>query len=377
MTSRGTGSVQECLFGGLLAVREGRDPLLAGLTAARLGLGASRGIWVSNRPGRGAISLSEPGCELRREDLPACLPTRWLEQAPTGRARLLGPNWLRRDPRAVAAGLDWALVAQAERTQGRLWFESSSPLQVDSAWIGDLLAALEHLEELANQGDQKRQRDRLELMGEHAAGVAHDLRNQLSLVQLEYSRHADEGLLSEELEHGLEGALELCRNFLSVRKHKARPPYPLKPLLVKEIRAASSLSLREGEVRVALRCLPGVEANNDQALLRRILRNLLLNGIAATPSGSSVELEACKGATGVEILIRDEGRGMSRSELDRLLRAGESRGGTGFGTSSVLACVEQLGADLEVESAPAAGTEFLLRLPSEALPKSGETPAVS
>lgn len=363
------GSVQECLFEGLRALREDRDPLLAGLEAARTCLQARRGVWVAASHREDQVAICEDTGLRRLAELPRDFPPRWLEDAPEGRSRLLGPNWLRRDPRAVAAEIEWALVAQSPRTRGRLWFDSTGPLQVDSAWVGDLLAALEHLEELADRRATETRNESLARLGERAAGVAHDLRNQLNLVQLEYRRarlddSVDSGGPHTEsgLGRGLEHAVELCRDFLADGRAR-RQVSPLRPLLVDEIRAASTLSSRSGEVRLALRCPAALQAVYEPKLLSRILRNLLLNAISATPSGGSVKLEADAEESGtIRITVSDEGRGMNRKDLERLLRAGESRGGTGFGTSSVLACVERLAADLEVESKPAAGTKFVLRL---------------
>ena len=367
MQTRQTRSVQECLFEGLRALREGQDPLLAGLAVARRGLGARRGCWISARASSAAVAVCESGRSIRRAELPDSVPPRWLESAPEGRARLLGPNWLRRDPRAQAYGLNWALVARARRTRGRLWFDAALPLRADGNWVGDLLIALENLEELSERRDRELRAGRLLRLGDRAAGVAHDLRNQLSLVQLEYERLRESSRLdSPSFAEGLEGALELCRDFLTVDSNGLARARLLHPILIEEIRAASTLSGRCGEVRIALRCAPDLAAVFEERLLKRILRNLLLNALAATPAGSSVRLEATRsGERHVDLSVVDEGRGMGPSELDRLLRAGESLGGTGFGTSSVLACVERLAADLDVESEPAAGTRFVLRLAAQ------------
>ncbi|MFT7668327.1 MAG: signal transduction histidine kinase [Planctomycetota bacterium] len=362
---KSTESVQDCLFEGLRALREGQDPLLAGLAAARVALGANRSVWVSARPSESAVSVCSETRAYRSAELPDSLPPRWLEEAPRGRSRLIGPNWLRRDPRAVAAGLDWALVAQAVSSGGRLWIDSASTLKLAADEVGDLLRAMEELEQLSDKQESLRQAERLAQLGERAAGVAHDLRNQLALVQLEYRR------MEDTLEHGtikpfakeLEGALQLCRNFLSFEGPDLKERVNLRKLLKQEIRAASDLSQRAGEVRIAMRCPTELDAQVEEELLGRALRNLLLNAIAATPSGGGVKLEAKAGESGsVHITIADEGRGMNEAELERLLRAGESAGGTGFGTSSVLACVQAMAASMNVHSEPGCGTRFELQV---------------
>jgi len=359
-------SVRECLFAGLDALRVGEDPLLAGLEAARLELRAARALWLAALPSPRAVALCEAARRSRCAELPAGLPPRWLEAPPLGRARLLGPDQLARDPRALAGGLGWALVAGAERGGGRLWIDAPSTLRVEGAWVGELLEALEHLEELAERRERERGGGRLRCLGERAAGVAHDLRNQLTLVELEGRRQRALGRpLPTEIDRGLARSIELCRGFLADGHRKSEEAVPLRPLLVEELEAADALSGRAGEVRLELRCRPELRARGEPELLRRVLRNLLLNAISASPAGARVRLEAGAAAGRVQLAVVDEGRGMEAGELERLLRAGESRGGTGFGTSSVLACLESLAAELEVESAPGQGTRFQVVLTGE------------
>lgn len=356
--------VQECLLEGLRAFAAGDDPLLIGLSHARRVLGARRGMWISVHGGPRAVALCREDRVARLREVPGSLASRWIKEAPAGRTRLLGPDWLRRDPRAAAEGLNWALVARSPRTAGVLWFDASTPLGVDHSWVDDMLEALEHLEVLAARRDEERRGQRLRDLGERAAGVAHDLRNQVSLAQLELRRFEDESeTLAPKLSRSLQGAHELCRDFLGGGGPSHMSPAALRDLLVEEIEAASRVSGRAGEVQVRLRCKAGLAARFEESRLKRALRNLLLNAIAATPAGAAVRVEAARIPGGrVELTVTDEGRGMSKTDLEQLLHAGETRGGTGFGTSSILDCAASLAADLEVESEPGVGTCFRIRL---------------
>ena len=363
---------------GLEALRCGRDPLIAGLAAARRLMGARRGVWMSGEGAHDGVVVVGEQRSYRAGDLPAELPLRFLPEAPKGRVRLLGPDLLRRDPRAVASGIQWALVAAAEQGTGVLWFDAPAPLEANPISAQATITALGHLEDLARERECARRRDRLVRLGELSAGVAHDLRNQLSLVHLEYRRlQAEFASPSEGLGGAIEDAVQLCRDFLSGACELPSQSTWLRPLLTSEIRAAADLSGRSGEVGIALRCPRELRAGVEPRFLHRILQNLLLNAIAATPNGSQVRVQAKSvGGGGVELSVADEGHGMSRAELERLLRAGESRGGTGFGTSSVLACVEEMAGELVVESEPGKGTRFTLRLGVESLPATPELESV-
>lgn len=355
--------VHDALLEGLRAHGAGDEALLAALEHARGALGARRALWVSVDRDRPPVALASGGVPRRLHEVPGLAASRWLEATPPGRSRLLGPDWMRRDPRALAEGCDWALVARSERSAGLVWMESTRPLDVDEAYGPELLRALEHLDGLDRQRHEERGRERLIRLAERAGGVTHDLRNQLSLVQLELRRlMAEHDLEAPELEEALDGALQLCRSYLA--DDRAEPPREvgLRELLVEELEAAGRISGRAGEVRVRLRCATDGRAP-DPDRLRRVVRNLALNALGASARGAAVRVEAGRDERGwLTLRVSDEGRGMARSDLERLLGAGESRGGTGFGTTSVLDCLRALGAELEVESEPGRGTTFLVRL---------------
>jgi len=235
---------------------------------------------------------------------------------------------------------------------------------VDEAWTGAVMRALALLEGLEARRVREHRRGRLVALGERAAGLAHDLRNQLNLTQLEFEACA----LGAEVPLGraraaLDEALHLCRSFLSPTGTRSPRAQALAAHLRSQIEESLRLSGRRGEVRVVLRCGDSLRARFEAPLLRRTLRNLLLNALAASPRGGLVRVEAREDPGGRVLLsVADEGHGMGREDLERLLRAGESRGGTGFGTSSVLACARSMGADLDVESTPGRGTRFTLSL---------------
>ena len=358
-------AVARCLQQGLRAHAAGEDALLAGLAACREDLGARRSLWLSVDRDRPPVGLSSAISCTRLHEVPEVVASRWLEATPPGRSRLLGPDWMRRDPRALAEGCDWALVARSEHSASLLWVESPRPLELSDERAGEaLLGALEELDALDARRGEQRSQERLVRLAERAGGVTHDLRNQLSLIQLELRRlEAEAEVQATSLGQAVEGALELCRSLLSADLDQPARSVDLRGLLTEELEAAGRISGRAGEVRVRLRCRWDGPAPAPERL-RRIVRNLALNALGASARGSSVELEASRSeGEGLTLVVRDHGSGMAREDLERLLAAGESRGGTGFGTTSVLDCLRELGASLEVESEPMQGTTCTVRLP--------------
>jgi signal transduction histidine kinase len=256
-------------------------------------------------------------------------------------------------------------VARPAIGGGVLWLETQGPHRFSEETISELVVALDHLDHLAPLRRLGADARRLTRMGEWAGGVAHDLRNKLNLALLaSHKLKAEGGIEGRELQVALEGAVELCQDFLREGAARQTEGQLLSDVIQAEAKAAAHLSGRNGLVRVEAKCSADLTVPSDGSRLRRVLSNLILNAIAASPPKGCVRIQAQReSGGGVELTVEDRGRGMSRGELQRFLRAGQSRTGTGFGTASVLTCVEELGAELHVESERSVGTRICLRLP--------------
>ena len=90
----------------------------------------------------------------------------------------------------------------------------------------------------------------------------------------------------------------------------------------------------------------------DEQELRQILINLINNSIKAVPTGGSIRLEADRRPEGVVVAVRDDGPGMTRERIRRVL-AGEEGG---LGLSIVRRLVKNNGGAFWLESEPGKGT---------------------
>lgn len=112
----------------------------------------------------------------------------------------------------------------------------------------------------------------------------------------------------------------------------------------------------------------------DKSRLQHALLNILTNAIKFTESGSIVlgyKAVYFKRRLGIEIFIRDTGRGMSEEFQQRMFQefAKEEPGsekdpqGTGLGMVIVKRMIERLGGEISFESSKDTGSEFFVRLP--------------
>jgi two-component system, OmpR family, sensor histidine kinase SenX3 len=117
----------------------------------------------------------------------------------------------------------------------------------------------------------------------------------------------------------------------------------------------------------------GVVVDGNAEQLTSAVANLLSNAVKYSPVGGGAVVSATISSdeTEVAISIRDHGIGISSDHLDRIFERfyrvqagrGRSSGGTGLGLSIVRNVAETHGGSVSVESTPAEGSTFTLRLP--------------
>ena len=113
--------------------------------------------------------------------------------------------------------------------------------------------------------------------------------------------------------------------------------------------------------------------SGDSARLRQVLVNLIGNAIKFTPEGGRITVATDRELMGEEawgaIRVSDTGPGIAHAEqaaiFEPFYRAEDVSGtaGIGLGLAISHALVQEMGGTLTVESAPGAGSVFILRLP--------------
>ncbi|WP_270887817.1 sensor histidine kinase [Pedococcus sp. 5OH_020] len=238
---------------------------------------------------------------------------------------------------------------------------------------------------------------RRRLEADHAAlisTVAHELRSPLTSVKgfsstllRRWERFTDDQkrLMIETIEADADRVTRLITELLDVSRIDAgrlqiRPlPVDVSAVYGRHVeRAVASGYDRERFTIDVPSDLPEVWADPDR--LDQILSNLIENcfrhgegvvTLAARPSsGDAQEVLEAKGhtATGVDLLVSDEGKGIAADHRDLVFSRfwhGSGRGSTGLGLYVVKGLVEAHGGRVHVESAPSGGALFRLSLPSE------------
>jgi signal transduction histidine kinase len=112
----------------------------------------------------------------------------------------------------------------------------------------------------------------------------------------------------------------------------------------------------------------------DPKKMERALYNLLMNACeAAPPSTGEVKVSSRAEASGVEILIADNGTGIPESVRDKLFQPFVTAGkenGVGLGLTIVRKIVTDHGGEVNLEATSSQGTVFKLWLPRNTGPGS-------
>jgi signal transduction histidine kinase len=219
--------------------------------------------------------------------------------------------------------------------------------------------------------------ERLAVVGELAASLAHEIRNPLTGVRSLAQRLAEEeideprrrryaGVILEEV-----GRVErLVSRLLGVARRT--PPQarqasstPLGPLF-EDLLLLLGARARKAGVRLEADATD-VRAPAAREPLAQALLNLLLNAIRHSPPGGTVRLLARERDGAAELLVRDGGTGVPAGERERIWEPFHSgHGGTGLGLSVVRRLAREEGWAVNVGDAPGGGAEFRLRIPRAA-----------
>ncbi len=222
--------------------------------------------------------------------------------------------------------------------------------------------------------------NQMALVGEMAAGLAHEIKNPLAGIKVSLEVLSDELTLSDEDQELFTRVInetnrveKLLKGLLSY----ARPPklqyelFDLHRLLdnsIKNISVAGKTSSSQGvefEKHYA-KNLPQLEADSSQ--LQQIVLNIFLNAIESMTDGGRVTVStSLHDEESLELRISDTGKGISETDLANIFQPfyTTKTKGTGLGLAICKRIVEEHGGTIEACGNSNGGTTFTIVLPLE------------
>ncbi|MGY1457647.1 PAS domain S-box protein [Luteimonas sp. A534] len=277
-----------------------------------------------------------------------------------------------------------ALIAVARELQ-RFDHDARHLLQSAAATLSAFVQQRRAEEQLAHA-------HRLDAIGQLTGGVAHDFNNlltvmsgSLQLLETEVDSASGRELLGSALRSVGRGAELTAKLLAFARRQRLVPRETDVPALLQDVEQVLRRTLGDS-VHLRLELAPDLStAHVDAGQLEAALLNLALNARDAMLQGGEIVVAAAiaeiggdRSGTGLaagrylRLAVRDSGSGMPPEILARAMEPfyttkGRERG-SGLGLSMVYGFALQSGGNLEIDSAPGAGTEVTLYLPVERPP---------
>ncbi len=259
-----------------------------------------------------------------------------------------------------------------------------SPVELEGRKV--VFTFLRDITERVDLEQQLRQSQKMEAIGQLAAGVAHDFNNAITVISgnteilLSNSPAGDpkRGPLVD-IRDASERAANLTQQLLAFGRKQmlqpvlvdanqvvARVERMLRRVIGEDVEVTTALLAKHSWVLV------------DPGQFEQVIINLALNARDAMPRGGRLAIRTenrndSRARPEIEISVSDTGTGMATEVKARIFEpfftTKEFGKGSGLGLATTFGFVKQSGGDISVESEPGKGTTFTVVLPTEAAPR--------
>lgn len=247
--------------------------------------------------------------------------------------------------------------------------------------FGELASSFNEMAASLKEQMLKMQRtEQMVIVGELAAGLAHEIKNPLAGIKVAMQILSEETGMSEEDREVIRKVAQevvrlesLMRNFLNFAK-PAKPQLAelnvnslVNTVLAFYAKSRPSSPDRPNAIRIEKDLPPLPETMADAMQLQQIFLNLVLNAVDAMPNGGTLSVHTFHDMETnlIRIEFADTGKGIARENVDKIFQPffTTKPKGTGLGLAISKQLIEQHGGAITVAENPGGGTVFLISLP--------------
>lgn len=264
------------------------------------------------------------------------------------------------------------MEAMLERSQGKLWLGFNTAVLTDRQ--GDALGVIlsfSDLTEVKRLQEQVELRERLTALGEMSAGIAHELRNPMAVINgyltLLTKKNVDTAgkAIIHDITAEINGMNRIIDDLLTFARPASlnRVKTNIKEMIDVCIANVLQATGADSRIKTAVTA-DDIELSVDEVLMRQALTNLFQNAVEAMPDGGALSVEA-HGGKSVTVQVADTGTGIPREAIKKVFLpffTTKDRG-VGLGLALVHKIVLSHGGRIEVKSREGKGTTFTVVLP--------------
>lgn len=271
---------------------------------------------------------------------------------------------------AINSGKEWQGEFYNHKKNGQFYWEQVSilPFRNSEGAVTHFLKVGEDITEYKQVREEMARLERLNLVGEMAAGMGHEVRNPMTVVRgflqvlgdkpdcLQYKGYFN--LMIDELDR----ANSIITEFLSLAKNKAVDKKlmnlnhivnTLYSLIVADaVEKGNSIQMEQGDIPVLLL---------DEKEIRQIVLNLVRNGLDAMSLGGKMTIRTYVDGDEVVLSVQDQGKGIEPGVLEKLGTPffTTKDTGTGLGLAVCYSITARHNATMKLESGPAGTTVYV------------------
>ncbi|MDQ1350529.1 MAG: hypothetical protein QG657_831 [Acidobacteriota bacterium] len=272
----------------------------------------------------------------------------------------------------ILEGKQKPIEMETEINGEKKWLEIDSSNFIDNKKEKTgYLMVIQDKTELKKLQLKSQQEDRLRVMGELAAGMAHEIRNPLGSIELmvtlmqedlKNDQHSSE--LLSRIRSSVDNMNHIVTNILLYTKdlHLERTQFPVEKLLT-DAESIALNTITKKQVTVEKHISPTL-LTADYELLKQSIANILINASQAAPVQGHISIETQNKKDRLLIKITDNGPGIPEEIKEKIFKPffTTKTTGTGLGLAMVKRVIEAHAGSIFFQSGPK-GTLFIIEIP--------------